>query len=105
MLVVCACYAGLMRLLCVYYASTMRLLCACYAGGMRLLCVRYASAMRLLCGCYAGVCPAGVCLVVGPLWLLPPPLSQKVHDGPNQRGKYAAPNFGCRPLLTAALWR
>jgi len=46
----------------------MRLLCACYAGGMRLLCVRYASAMRLLCGCYAGVCPAGVCLVVGPLW-------------------------------------
>jgi len=77
MRVVCGWYAPAMRLLCVYYASTMRLscyastmrlLCACYAGGMRLLCVRYASAMRLLCGCYAGVCPAGVCLVVGPLW-------------------------------------
>ena len=81
MLVVCACYAGLMRLLCVYYASTMRLLCACYAGGMRLLCVRYASAMRPLCGCYAAAMPVYARLVYAwwsaPSGYYPPPLVKR----------------------------
>ena len=43
---------------------------------MRLLCARYAPAMRLLCGCYAAAmlvyAVAGVCLVVGPLWMFVP---------------------------------
>ena len=64
MLVVCACYASTMRLLCVYYAPAMRLLCGWYAAAMRPLCVRYASAMRLLCACYAGVC-RGWCMPGG----------------------------------------
>ncbi|KAH8045136.1 hypothetical protein JL722_14368 [Aureococcus anophagefferens] len=63
MLVLCACYAG-----------GMRLLCACYAPAMRLLCARYAPAMRppRLCGYAAAMlvyAVAGVCLVVGPRYL------------------------------------
>ena len=45
----CVCYASAMRLLCACYAHAIREACDRYASAMRPLCVRYATAMRLLC--------------------------------------------------------